>query len=189
MSLTPQQHAAIDLMLQGKDNVQVAEELGVHRSTLYRWTTDPEFSRLLSALFIQGHEHTLRVTASEYTRSVQTLADIRDGHVVYVTKDKETIEVMPGVSDRRMASRDLANLHLKQMALRLRLTKAEPTDDDLPLDDDAGGGSDYDALLRESSEALADSAETLAAFLDDYELETSDADWVTNTRQPRETET
>ncbi len=94
--------------------------------------------------------------------------------------------MLPGVSDRRMASRDLANLHLKQMALRLRITKAEP-DDDLALDD-GGGGGDYDALLRESSEALADSAETLAAFLDDYELETSDADWVTGTRQPRETD-
>ena len=186
MSLTPQQHAAIDLMLQGKGNVEVAEELGINRSTVHRWSADPEYSRLLNALFLQGHEHTVRVTASEYTKSVQTLANIRDGQVIYVTKDDERIEVLPGVSDRRMASRDLANLHLKQMALRLRLTKAEPDDDDLPLDGDEGGGGDYDALLRESAEAMADSAETLAAFLDDFELETSDADWVTGTRQPRE---
>lgn len=36
---------ALTLLMRGMRVSEVAERLGVHRSTVYRWTTEPEFQR------------------------------------------------------------------------------------------------------------------------------------------------
>lgn len=44
--LTPQQAQAIDLLLSGMAPSNVAQELGIHRQTLWRWRQIPAFAQL-----------------------------------------------------------------------------------------------------------------------------------------------
>src|SRR6185295_14989254 len=46
--LSPRQHKAIELLLRGVTDAQTAAEIGVDRTTVYRWRTDdPEFVEVL----------------------------------------------------------------------------------------------------------------------------------------------
>src|SRR5438876_1229682 len=46
--LNPQMTRAIIMIVEGKKTADIADELGVHRVTIYRWTTTPEFQRELN---------------------------------------------------------------------------------------------------------------------------------------------
>ena len=48
--LAPLQIQAIELMLAGKRITEIAEELGISRSTIYRWFETPEFSETFNKL-------------------------------------------------------------------------------------------------------------------------------------------
>src|SRR5215213_7147272 len=45
--LSPRQHAAIELLLHGQSDAQVAQQLGIDRVTVFRWRKGPRFAREL----------------------------------------------------------------------------------------------------------------------------------------------
>jgi hypothetical protein len=54
--LTPQQTRAIDLLLRGMTDLQVAAEIGVNRGTIYRWRRSSFFAEVLGKLRMQVWE-------------------------------------------------------------------------------------------------------------------------------------
>jgi DNA-binding CsgD family transcriptional regulator len=54
--LTTQQIQAIERLLQGRTDIQVAAELGVDRSTIYRWRRSSFFAEVLGKLRAQAWE-------------------------------------------------------------------------------------------------------------------------------------
>lgn len=77
MKIAPEkQQRAIELMLEGKSPLEVAEELGVTDRTLRNWRQDPGFREALAAAQKARWEATLRQLVGISTKAVATLHDL-----------------------------------------------------------------------------------------------------------------
>lgn len=70
-NLTEQHYEAIRMTLEGRTNVDIARELGVHRNTVSNWTKDPTFAR----------EVKRTVVANSYPRLTEVVDAIVDSAV------------------------------------------------------------------------------------------------------------
>ncbi len=82
MKLTPQHHRAIDLLITGKKNFEIAEELGVDKVTVSRWRSDYVFQAEMNQRLKDNTQHTqdrLRALADTALATIETvMADSND---------------------------------------------------------------------------------------------------------------
>ena len=76
--LQPNQQRALELAWKGCTVSDIAQELGVHRTTVWRWTQDPEFIVLLNQLRSETRSGIARELEQASIQSVTCLRDIVD---------------------------------------------------------------------------------------------------------------
>lgn len=82
MQLEVQHHKAIFLLISGKTNKAVAEEMGIKDSVLNRWKTDPDFNEALQIAFSQVYDDainkltTVAMTAVEELEKIVVCVDV-----------------------------------------------------------------------------------------------------------------
>lgn len=101
--LSAEQHQAIDLLVAGQTISNIAETLGIHRQTLWRWRQNPEFQRIYRQL------------------RAQRIEEIRD-------LTGETVRLALSVLHREMQSVQQSGWHnrLEKAALVLKILRNEP---------------------------------------------------------------
>lgn len=70
--LSPRQHSAIELVLRGMSDVEVGAQLGIDRTTVYRWRMSPLFRRELDRQRKMLFEH----SAARLSAMVQPALEI-----------------------------------------------------------------------------------------------------------------
>ena len=73
-NLTANQLKAIELMMTGTSNTAIASELGIDRSTLYRWKQEPEFIVEVNKRVNEYSEQARIATSYLLTEAIETLA-------------------------------------------------------------------------------------------------------------------
>lgn len=74
--LQPNREQAIPLMVAGLSNPEIADKLGVHRATVYRWRNDPAIAKEVDA-GAQALRAALRLRLAEKaTLAIDTLGDL-----------------------------------------------------------------------------------------------------------------
>lgn len=73
-NLSPNQIKAIELLLTGKSNNDIAFELGIDRSTLYRWKQEPEFIVEMNKQINEYTEQARISTSFLLSEAIETLA-------------------------------------------------------------------------------------------------------------------
>lgn len=76
MKLEVQHHKAIFLLISGKTNKAVAEEMGIKDSVLNRWKTDPDFNEALQVAFSQVYDDAINKLTTVAMAAVEELEKI-----------------------------------------------------------------------------------------------------------------
>jgi AcrR family transcriptional regulator len=95
--MQPNQQRALELAWKGNTINDIARELGVHRTTVWRWTQDPEFVTLLNQL----RSETRTSIAMELEQaSVESVSCLRDLIACPDTADGHRIRAAVSILDR-----------------------------------------------------------------------------------------
>jgi hypothetical protein len=81
--LTLQQHQAAALLLAGKGVQGVADELGVHRSTVWAWRQLPTFQAFYNILLGELRQNAQEGVVSLYSDALNTLREVMTGNGCY----------------------------------------------------------------------------------------------------------
>lgn len=94
--LTPQQHQCIELLLQGWQQKDIAEELGVDENTICRWKKQKVFARWLQRSSKKAVETGMAILQTNFTGAVQRLVQIseQDGNRVQLDATKHIIKIV-----------------------------------------------------------------------------------------------
>lgn len=76
MQLEVQHHKAIFLLISGKTNKAVAEEMGIKDSVLNRWKTDPDFNEALQVAFSRVYDDAINKLTTVAMVAVEELEKI-----------------------------------------------------------------------------------------------------------------
>jgi hypothetical protein len=82
-ALSPRQHAAIAKLVCGRTLNATAAELGIGRTTLYRWRQDPAFSRELARVSEDAIETSNTRARNLMLKATRTLSDSLNGYDRY----------------------------------------------------------------------------------------------------------
>ena len=83
MGLNPRQHRAIKMMQNGDETLtQIAEDVGVSRSTLYSWMRKEEFVQELQAMQAAAQAATLAILITEGAAAAELLVDIMNDEML-----------------------------------------------------------------------------------------------------------
>lgn len=78
-ALMPSNRAlALELLLEGHSNTEVAERLNLDRTTVWKWTKDPQFAGELSERRAERRHAAHGLLDAEVPRCIRTLVTIRD---------------------------------------------------------------------------------------------------------------
>jgi len=105
--LSPLQIKAVELIAQGRRIVEVAEELGINRRTVYVWLKRPDCERLLIKL-ISAHKDAAKRSASFHSRTVvDRMVRILEGKPI---KTKDGKRLYPTARDQVRAAQVIVKL-------------------------------------------------------------------------------
>ena len=76
MQLEVQHHKAIFLLISGKTNKAVAEEMGIKDSVLNRWKSDPDFNEALQVAFSRVYDDAINKLTTVAMSAVEELEKI-----------------------------------------------------------------------------------------------------------------
>ena len=112
--LPPQQQKALNLLASGKTISQVSREMEIHRTTIWRWTTTPEFQATLNALVAEARAEMQQGLASLQEKAINTLKECMSSpnHMVRV---RTALSVLDRVSGMRQGPTSAQSI--RQMAL------------------------------------------------------------------------
>jgi len=100
--LNENQYKAIGLLLQGKKNVEIAEELGIHRNTVTNWTKEDLFQSELRKAATRHSQHRL----GELVERMYSTA-INDGSAAMA---KLLLQMQGMLTDKHIVEREIPSV-------------------------------------------------------------------------------
>ena len=73
--LTAQQNQALTLLITGRSIPEIAQELGLHRSTVWRWSREPAFEAEFNASVAEARSEQVRSYLSMQEKALETLTN------------------------------------------------------------------------------------------------------------------
>ena len=112
--LPPHQQKALNLLASGKTISQVSQEMAIHRTTVWRWTTTPEFQATLNSLVAEARAEMQQGLVALQEKAINTLKECMSSpnHMVRV---RTALSVLDRVSGMRQEPTSVQNI--RQMAL------------------------------------------------------------------------
>ena len=98
--LPPHQQKALNLLASGKTISQVSQEMAIHRTTVWRWTTTPEFQATLNSLVAEARAEMQQGLVALQEKAINTLKECMSSpnHMVRV---RTALSVLDRVSGMR----------------------------------------------------------------------------------------